>query len=105
MLKDIDDIDKKCRKLLIAKNHDYASSEDPYKNLRQSEQIGIPAWKGTFIRYLDKHSRMCNFILKGEYAVKDENFEDTIDDALNYLKLVKILYKRNEVEQENKKNT
>ena len=41
-----------------AKNHDYATAENPYKNLEGVERIGIEAWRGIVIRLMDKFERV-----------------------------------------------
>lgn len=86
---------------LISKNHDYTNkNDDPLFNFRRSENMGVPAWKGALIRFSDKVSRLETFAKKEGFEVSDENFEDTIKDAANYLFLVQELYK----EYKNDKN-
>jgi len=72
------------------KNHDYAG-EDPFSNFRQSEKIGIPAWKGCMVRLGDKWSRLCQLAKKGEAEVKDETFEDTCLDLAIYALILRML--------------
>lgn len=74
------------------KNHDY-SGDDPLANLRMCEQIGVPAWKGTLVRLMDKWSRLMTFANKEELLVKEESFEDTLMDNAVYSLLCLILYK------------
>lgn len=75
------------------KNQDYANSKiDPFRNFRMSEQIGIPAWKGSLIRMGDKFIRINNLALKGKNAVKDETIVDTLIDLANYSIITAILY-------------
>jgi len=67
-----------------AKNHDYSGEGgDPYKNFRESEKLGIPAWKGILVRIGDKYSRIMN-LANSEAHVKDEKIEDTLLDLANY---------------------
>ena len=75
------------------KNHDYAGEDDPLKNFRMSENMGIPAWKGCLIRISDKFSRLCSFAKKEEYEVKDESIEDTLKDLAVYSLICLILYR------------
>ena len=75
------------------KNHDYAGVEDPLKNFRMCEDIGVPSWKGCLIRISDKFSRLCSFAKKEEYKVKDENIEDTLKDLAIYALICIILYR------------
>lgn len=89
------------RKTLIKKNHDYTNDNtDPLFNFRRAENMGVPAWKGALIRFSDKVSRLETFAKKEGYQVSDENFEDTLKDAANYLFLIQELYK----EYKNAKN-
>ncbi len=74
------------------KNQDYANNEDPFKNFRMSEMIGIPAWKGALTRLGDKFIRINNLISKGKTAVKDESILDTLVDLANYALITRILY-------------
>ena len=75
----------------IAKDHDYAG-EDYLSNLKGSERLGIPAWKGTLIRIEDKIARLENFA-KTEQLLVDESVEDTLLDLANYAILALILYR------------
>ena len=76
------------------KNQDYATSENPYKNLEGVERLGIPAWRGVVIRMMDKFSRLEEFCVKEELAVKDETIEDTFKDIAIYSVLAMILYRK-----------
>ena len=77
------------------KNHDYAG-EDPFSNFRQSEKIGIPAWKGCMVRLGDKWSRLCQLAMKGEAEIKDETFEDTCMDLAIYALILRMLKREKE---------
>jgi hypothetical protein len=77
--------DKKC--------HDYAKEEDRFSNFRLSELSGIPAWHGILIRIGDKFSRLSEFAKNNEFAVEDENIEDTFIDMANYALLGLMAYK------------
>jgi hypothetical protein len=76
------------------KNQDYATTENPYKNLEGVERLGIPAWRGVVIRMMDKFSRLEEFCVKEELAVKDETIEDTLKDIAIYSVLAMILYRK-----------
>ena len=78
--------------VMLAKATDYAD-EDSYRNLRECEEMGVPAWQGVAIRLCDKFRRLKNFVKRGEYAVKDESFYDTIGDARNYLLFLEHLHR------------
>lgn len=72
------------------KNHDY-SGDDPLSNLRNTEEIGIPAWKGVLVRLMDKWGRLKTFAMKGCFEVKDESVKDTLMDNAVYSLLCIIL--------------
>jgi len=74
------------------KNHDYAG-EEPLSNLKECEDIGIPAHKGVFVRITDKYKRIKEFFKCGTLEVKDESVEDTLMDLAVYSVLCLILYR------------
>ena len=57
-----------------AKNHDYATAENPYKNLEEVTRIGIEPRRGIVIRLFDKFMRVEQFCKSGELAIKSEGF-------------------------------
>ena len=65
-----------------------------YKNLEGVERLCIPAWGGVVIRMMDKFSRLEEFCVEEELAVKDENIEDTFKDITIYSVLAMILYRK-----------
>lgn len=68
-----------------SKQHDYCGQGfDPLANLRASEALGIPAWKGCLVRMSDKWMRLRNFARQEAMAVKDESFCDTCLDLAVY---------------------
>jgi hypothetical protein len=75
-----------------AKDTDYASNGKPMGNLRSSEELGVPAWKGTLLRMGDKKQRIMSFASRGEYQVKDEQVADTLKDLANYACLASVLF-------------
>lgn len=80
------------KKIHESKDHDYAG-EEYLSNLKGSERLGIPAWKGTLIRMEDKMARLENFAKQGTLEVKDESIEDTFLDMACYAVLALILYR------------
>ena len=77
-----------------AKNHDYATAENPYKNLEGVKRIGIEPWRGIVIRLMDKFERLEGFCRTRELAVKSESIEDTFKDIAIYSTLAMILYRK-----------
>lgn len=76
-----------------AKDTDYASNGKPMGNLRTSEDLGIPAWKGTLLRMGDKKQRIISFAQRGVFQVKDEQISDTLKDLANYACLASVLFR------------
>jgi hypothetical protein len=74
------------------KSHDYAGTIDPFSNFRESEKLGIEAWKGIAVRLTDKMSRIQAFARQGELLVNDEGLIDTLKDNAVYSLLAIILF-------------
>ena len=83
-----------------AKNHDYATEENPYKNLEKVSAIGIEPWRGIVIRLMDKFSRLEEYCVKGELAIKSEGVEDTFADIAVYSILARILFRKEQEKQQ-----
>jgi len=66
------------------KNLNYAGmGDDPFKNFKECEDFGIPAWKGILVRMSDKWMRIKN-LANGMPDLVGESLEDTILDLLVY---------------------
>jgi len=87
--KQIEQTFKECLSTVKKKNHDY-SGEDALHNFKMCEEFGISAQKGILVRLSDKFSRISNLMDK-ENAVEDESISDSIDDAINYLAILKVV--------------
>lgn len=74
-------------KLVEAKNTDYASGNDPFKNFRAAEMLGMTLEQGILLRMSDKMARIGN-LLKSEQKVTDESIEDTLLDLMNYANIL-----------------
>lgn len=68
----------KAFEIMRAKNHDYASDEDPFRNFRSFGRFGI------LVRLSDKLARLQSFLENGKLKVADETIEDTVCDIINY---------------------
>ena len=77
-----------------AKNHDYATADNPYKNLEGVSRIGIEPWRGIVIRLMDKFERVEQQCTNGELAIKSEGMEDTFKDIAVYSTLAMILFRK-----------
>lgn len=77
-------------KILAQKNHDYTEgSGDPFANFRGAERRGITPELGIVLRIDDKLQRICTFLSRGTLEADDESVQDSIDDAQNYLDLLR----------------
>lgn len=84
----IENIFVECLAIARNKNADY-SSEDALENFNEIENIipWITAEAGIIVRISDKLKRIGNLVNK-EPSVKDEKFEDSCLDAINYLAIL-----------------
>ncbi len=81
------------------KNHDYAGTSDPLKNLRACTRLELDPFMGVMVRLQDKWSRIEEFVKSKTLLVKNESVEDTLMDNAVYSLLAIILLR------EQKKNT
>ena len=94
--KEFDDALDELKMLHDAKNHDYATAENPYKNLEGVSRIGIEPWRGIVIRLMDKFERVQQYCVNGKFAVKGEGLADTFKDISIYSELALILLRKEE---------
>lgn len=73
------------------KQRDYGRDEDPFANVRASEDFGIPGWIGCVVRANDKMRRLQRFAQVGE--LKNESVEDSLLDALVYFGIALALFR------------
>ena len=78
------------------KNHDYAGTSDPLKNLRACERLELSPFLGVMVRLQDKWSRLEEFVKSGKLMVKGESVKDTLMDNAVYSILAIILYEEQE---------
>ena len=98
--KEFDDALDELKMLHDAKNHDYATAENPYKNLEGVSRIGIEPWRGIVIRLMDKFERVEQYCTNGELAIKSEGMEDTLKDIAVYSTLAMILFRKEQKQVE-----
>lgn len=96
LLNDIEQTFNKCLLIAKMKNSDYAGKEtlDPFKNFRGSEFVSVKPERAILVRTMDKISRVSN-LLDFDAEVKDESINDTIDDIINYMAILKSFIKNN----------
>lgn len=90
---------QRARDLMDKKNRDYAGNDglEPFANFTRVESMGICSTeKGMLVRMTDKLSRLSSFFESETFHVKDESFEDTIVDIVNYAVLIYAYRKDNE---------
>jgi anti-sigma28 factor (negative regulator of flagellin synthesis) len=92
LLEEIVESQKQGLEIIRAKNMDYSTNDDPFKNFRMWGEIGFA------VRMSDKVSRIQQLIQNGKAEVKDESLEDTLLDLANYsyLMLAYLKEKRDE---------
>jgi hypothetical protein len=73
------------------KQSDYGRTEDPFSNVRASEDYGIPGWIGSLIRANDKNRRLQK--AASGSTMTNESIEDSLIDGANYYVIALILYR------------
>lgn len=90
----------KAQTIMEAKCQDYASADDPFRNFRQIETLGLGSVEvGIIVRMGDKLSRLAGFAKEGDLAVKDESVEDTCLDLINYTIILMAAIKSRESQE------
>jgi len=72
------------------KQEDYGTTEDPFANVRGSEDWGVEAWKGAMIRATDKVKRLQKYAREGKLA--NEGARDSFMDLAVYSLIALILW-------------
>ena len=88
------------KELHSRKNHDYAGTADPLKNLRACKRLELEPFMGVMVRLQDKWSRLEEFVKSGQLMVKNESVIDTLMDSAVYSVLAIILYEEQQKEEE-----
>ena len=74
------------------KQEDYGRTEDPYANVRASEDFGISGWVGATIRANDKMRRLQKFAQT--QTLVNESVEDSLLDLATYIIIALDLYRQ-----------
>lgn len=90
LIRELESTYSRCLATAKKKNADYADNDDPFRNFKMSLFVGVSPQRAILVRLSDKISRISN-LLDREAKVKDEKIEDTIEDAINYLALLKAM--------------
>lgn len=73
------------------KQADYGRTNDPFANVRASEDFGMPSWVGCMVRANDKMKRI-QTAAKGS-ELKNEGVEDSLIDLAVYALIGLVLYR------------
>lgn len=76
------------------KQADYGKGDDPFANVRSSEEWGIDGWKGAMIRLNDKVKRLQNYAVKG--TLKNEGVVDSFQDIAVYAVIAQVLWEQDQ---------
>ena len=89
LLKSMLDTFDRCLNIAVKKNNDYGGSDkNPFSNFTNAQVAGVSVERGILVRLMDKMSRISTLLDK-EAMVKNESINDTIEDAINYLAILK----------------
>jgi hypothetical protein len=72
------------------KQADYGRANDPFANVRASEDFGIEGWVGALVRATDKLRRLQKAAQGGTLA--NEGVIDSLNDAAVYFIIARVLY-------------
>lgn len=84
------------------KQSDYGRNDDPFANVRQSSDWGVPAWVGAMIRLNDKVVRLKSLASKG--SLNNEAAIDSFMDIAVYALIACVLYEQ-KLEEDNNVDT
>lgn len=71
------------------KQRDYGKGDDPFANVRSSEDWGLPGWVGAMVRLNDKVKRLQTFAQTGELS--NEGAIDSFMDIAVYALIARVL--------------
>lgn len=75
------------------KSSDYGTGEDPYANIRGTQEFGIQPWVGAIVRAADKIVRLKQYIKRGRLV--NESVEDSLLDLATYAIIALVMYREN----------
>lgn len=82
--------------LHAVKQQDYGRTQDPFANVRASEEWGMAPWIGAMVRLNDKVRRLQMFAQRGDLA--NESAEDSMLDIAVYALIALLLYRDDQVD-------
>ena len=76
------------KRLHRSKSQDYGTTDDPFANIRMTEDFGLPAWVGVAIRMNDKMKRLQSAVMQlldsGQVKMAHDSLQDDFLDLCNY---------------------
>jgi hypothetical protein len=81
------------------KSSDYGKGDDPFANVRATEEWGIPAWIGAMIRLNDKVARLKSLAANG--SLNNEAAIDSFMDIAVYSLIACVLYEESLKKEDN----
>jgi len=84
-------------KLHDRKQADYGRDDDPFANVRASEEWGARGWVGAMIRANDKVRRLQSLLRNGNLA--NESAEDSLRDIAVYAVIALVLFEQDNKEE------
>lgn len=80
------------------KNLDYGTNDDPYQNVRSSQDWGVAPWKGAMVRLNDKIKRLQKYAMDGKLA--NEGAEDSFRDIAVYAVIALDLWRQEQLRRQ-----
>lgn len=74
------------------KSADYGKTDDPFANVRSSEEWGLEPWIGAMVRLNDKVKRLQSFARNGN--LKNEGVADSLQDIAVYSVIALVLFEQ-----------
>lgn len=74
------------------KQADYGRDDDPFANVRASEDWGVPAWVGAMVRATDKVRRLQALTQNGK--LDNESADDSLRDLAVYAVIALVLFEQ-----------
>ncbi len=82
----------------LKKGADYGAPSDPFANISQSADWGIPPWIGAISRGTDKVVRLKAYVRNGSLA--NEGVEDALEDLAAYCLIALVLFREQQADSE-----
>ena len=77
------------------KQSDYGREDDPFANVRASQEWGVTDWIGAMVRATDKLRRLQTFAKTGK--LKNEGVIDSLNDLAVYAIIARVLFEQSQI--------